>query len=121
MTEVKEKGRKRGSPSVWVLAGRKNGYTIGMTNGTTTSSKVVKTAISLERELFERGEATAERMGLSRSGLFAAALKEFLERQENEQLARDLNEAYSDGFNDEEREHLRAASESFRRLLEQDR
>ena len=92
-----------------------------MTNGTTASSKVIKTAISLERELFERGEATAERMGLSRSGLFAAALKAFLERQENEQLARDLNEAYSGGFNDEEREHLRAASESFRRLLEQDR
>jgi metal-responsive CopG/Arc/MetJ family transcriptional regulator len=97
------------------------GYTHGIKKGITTSPKVVKTAISLEWDLFERGEATAHRMGLSRSGLFATALKEFLERRDNEQLARDLDEAYSGGLDDQEREQLRAASESFQRLLDRDR
>ncbi len=86
----------------------------------TRSRKVVETAISLEEELFEQAEAAAERMGLSRSALYAAALKEYLCRPESEQFARDLKEAYGDGRNDDEREQLRAASLSFQRLLEQD-
>jgi metal-responsive CopG/Arc/MetJ family transcriptional regulator len=84
-------------------------------------SRAVKTAISLERELFEQSEATAQEMGLSRSGLFAAALRDFLDRRENAQLARDLKEAYSDGLDEDERRQIRAASDSFRRLVERDR
>ena len=85
-----------------------------------SASRVIRTAISLERELFEQGEATALRLGLTRSGLCATALREFLERRENEELARSLEEAYGDGITDEEQEQLRAASASFRRMIERD-
>ena len=38
----------------------------------------MKTAISLPDELFEEAESLASRLGMSRSGLYAAALEDFM-------------------------------------------
>lgn len=56
----------------------------------------VKTAISLEKELFERVEALADEMQVSRSHLVALALAEFLRRRENKRLQEQINAAYDD-------------------------
>jgi hypothetical protein len=71
----------------------------------------VKTAISLEEKLFEQGEAAARDLKLSRSGLYALALEEFLKRRENNRLAERLDEAYADGGDQEDRDFLRAAAQ----------
>ena len=55
----------------------------------------VKTAISLEGELFRQAQGLARRMKVSRSRLFAAAMAEFIERRRNRQLFEAANAAYA--------------------------
>ena len=67
----------------------------------------VKTAISLDESLFREAEDWAGKLGVSRSQLFARAVEEYVRRHENEELVRRLNEAYSDGPDEEDEEALR--------------
>lgn len=61
----------------------------------------VKVAISVDGALAQRADEMARRSGTPRSLVYARALEEYLTRQENQALLRDLNEAYAD-FPDEE-------------------
>ena len=54
----------------------------------------MKTAVSLPDELFVKVEKTAERLGISRSRLFALALEEYLLERQPEEITRALNELY---------------------------
>jgi metal-responsive CopG/Arc/MetJ family transcriptional regulator len=56
----------------------------------------IKTAISIEKVIFDQAEKVAQAMKLSRSKLFVLALQEFLERQKNKELLAQINAAYSD-------------------------
>ena len=56
----------------------------------------MKTAISLPDELFESADALAERMGVSRSELYATAVAEFLAKHRGEDVTARLNHVYSD-------------------------
>ena len=67
----------------------------------------VKTAISLDESLFREAENWAGKLGVSRSQLFARAVEEYVRRHEDEDLVRRLNEAHSDGPNEEDEEALR--------------
>ena len=66
----------------------------------------IKTAISLEKPLFEQIEALAKEMKVSRSRLFVLAAQEFLDRHENQKLLEAINHAYDDIPTDEEDELL---------------
>ena len=81
----------------------------------------VKPDISLSEPLLERVETLAQEMRISLSHLFALALEEFIQRQQNRQLFEKINEAYADGPDEEEHEWLAHARESYRRLLEDER
>lgn len=67
----------------------------------------VKTAISLDESLFREAEEWAEKLGFSRSQLFARAVEEYVRRRENEELLARLNEAHADGPDEEDEEALR--------------
>jgi len=56
----------------------------------------VKTAISLQKTLFEKAEELAREMQVPRSRLFTLALEDFLRRHESKQLLEDINAAYDD-------------------------
>ena len=56
---------------------------------------VVKTAVSLSDELFERAESTARKLGVSRSKLYATAIADFLERSQSSDVTAQLNRVYS--------------------------
>lgn len=56
----------------------------------------VKTAVSLDKTLFEQADTLAHEMNVSRSRLFAMALEDFLRHHENEHLLSRINEAYQD-------------------------
>jgi predicted transcriptional regulator len=55
----------------------------------------MKTAISLDDHLLEQADETARRMGVSRSGLFALALQDYLRRRRQHEVAEQLNQVYS--------------------------
>lgn len=56
----------------------------------------VKTAVSLEKDLFQQLESLAEEMKIPRSRLFVLALQEFLRRRQNQQLLEQINAAYDE-------------------------
>ena len=56
----------------------------------------MKTAISLPDDLFESADELAERLGVSRSELYAEAVAEYLAKHRDEDLTARLNEVYAD-------------------------
>ena len=56
----------------------------------------IKTAISLEKDLFQQVSKMAQDLHISRSRLFTLAVKEYLRRLESRLLLEKLNEAYDD-------------------------
>ena len=56
----------------------------------------VKTAISLEEDLFQQVSKTAQDLHISRSRLFTLAVKDYLRRIESRLLLEQLNEAYDE-------------------------
>ena len=56
----------------------------------------MKTAISIPDELFASAEALAERLGVSRSSLFATAVAEFLAKHQARKVTDRLNALYAD-------------------------
>ena len=79
----------------------------------------IKTAISLHEELFRQAESMARRMKLSRSRLFAAALEEFIKRNQNRELTDRINEAYKEEPNDSDRKYLRKMRRRHRKLIKE--
>ncbi len=55
----------------------------------------MKTTVSLPESLFEQAEKVARKKKLSRSRLFALALKDYLRREENRDLLAKINSAYA--------------------------
>jgi len=55
-----------------------------------------KTAISIQKTLFNQAEILAEQLNLSRSQLYGLALERFIENHENQKLLDDINKAYTD-------------------------
>jgi predicted transcriptional regulator len=56
----------------------------------------VKTAVSLPDPIFRAGERLAQRLGLSRSGLYAEALREYVERHDDDEITRRLDAVYAE-------------------------
>jgi metal-responsive CopG/Arc/MetJ family transcriptional regulator len=61
----------------------------------------VKTAISIERPIFEQMDILAKNLNVSRSRLFAMAAREFIQRHNNIELLKRINEAYEDSSENE--------------------
>ena len=55
----------------------------------------MKTAVSVPDDLFRQAEVAARRLRVSRSKLYAAAIAEFLQRQQTGAVTGRLNEVYS--------------------------
>jgi metal-responsive CopG/Arc/MetJ family transcriptional regulator len=76
----------------------------------------VKTAISLPEPLFQRAEAVAQRLEISRSQLVARAVEEYLKRYESRLLLESLNRAYRDSPSPDEVEQLQRMKDKQRTL-----
>ena len=67
---------------------------------------IIKTAISLDKPLFEKIEALAKEMRVSRSRFFVLAAQDFLNRHKNRKLLEEINDAYDDMPTAEEKKLL---------------
>jgi metal-responsive CopG/Arc/MetJ family transcriptional regulator len=56
----------------------------------------MKTAISLQDSLMQQTDAAAKDLGLTRSGLIAEALRQYLRNRRRTLIAEQLNQAYPD-------------------------
>ena len=78
----------------------------------------IKTAISMQKPLFEEAEELAHTMKVSRSRLFVLALQEYIERRKNRELLTRINAAYEEPDDATEKKLRRAARRRHRRLVE---
>ena len=63
----------------------------------------VKTAISIQKELFQEVNSLAEELHVSRSKLFVLAVQDFIKKNENKKIISQINRAYKDNLNSEEK------------------
>ncbi len=78
----------------------------------------VKTAISIQKSLFEQAEDLARKMKVSRSRLFVLALEEYIHRQRNRELRAQINAAYAGEPDPAEQTLRRRTKHSHRRMVE---
>lgn len=81
----------------------------------------VKTAISLDEELFEKVNKLANELHISRSKVFTIAVKDYLKKQENQRLLAQLNDVYSDQPDEEERKISASMKTKHREITGQER
>jgi hypothetical protein len=79
----------------------------------------MKTAISIDDGLLQQVDHTARLMGVSRSRLFAVAVREFLQRQQQEQMLLRLNEVYASQPEPPEKRLLKGIKAKVRRTLKE--
>lgn len=58
--------------------------------------RFMKTAISIPDEIFDEAERMAKRLGISRSELYAKAVRDFVDRLRRADITERLNEVYAD-------------------------
>jgi len=78
----------------------------------------IKTAISLQKSLFEQAEMLAREMKVSRSRLFVLALEDYIRRYQNQQLLERINQAYPDAPDAAEQKRLRKMRRQHRKVVE---
>ncbi len=76
----------------------------------------IKTGVSLDETLFHEAEHLARQLRITRSGLYARALQEFIERRKSEQLLDQLNAAYDGPADPDDAALLRGVRRSMQRL-----
>lgn len=78
----------------------------------------VKTGISINKGLADEADALAREMGVTRSGLYAMALREFVQRRESASLLEKLNDAYREP-DPEDKPLIEGAKRRSRRMLDE--
>jgi metal-responsive CopG/Arc/MetJ family transcriptional regulator len=54
----------------------------------------MKVAVSIPEDVFEAGEKVSRRMGVSRSRLYAEAVREYAKARSGEEITKRLNQVY---------------------------
>ena len=80
----------------------------------------VKTAISLDEKLLRYADDLARNMKVSRSRLFVIAMEELIQRYENQELLKAINEAYHEPIDPEERARVDLMRRHHRKIVEGD-
>jgi metal-responsive CopG/Arc/MetJ family transcriptional regulator len=80
--------------------------------------QAMKTAISIEKNLFDQADNLARTMKVSRSKLFVIALQDFIEHQKNKDMLAQINAAYADEPDTTEQNLRRKSRQQHRRIVE---
>ena len=80
--------------------------------------QAIKTAISIEKNLFDQADTIARTMKVSRSRLFVIALQDFIEHRKNKEMLAQINAAYADEPDATEQTLLRKSRRQHRRIVE---
>ena len=83
-------------------------------------STTIKTAISIQKTLFEQAENLAQQLKISRSHLFGLAIETFIKSHQNQILLDEINQAYSDEPDPNEKVLLSKVRKSHRKLVEKE-
>ncbi len=79
--------------------------------------QAMKTAISIEKNLFDQADNLARTMKVSRSKLFVIALQDYIEHQKNKEMLMQINSAYADEPDTTEQTLRRKSRQQHRRIV----
>ena len=80
--------------------------------------KTVKTAISIQKSLFDQADRLSRKLNVSRSRLFVLAVEEFIQHHQNQSLLEEINQAYADEPDLNDDIHLSKMRKQQRKLVE---
>jgi metal-responsive CopG/Arc/MetJ family transcriptional regulator len=78
----------------------------------------IKTAISIQKILFDQAEALAQQLNISRSRLFGIAIENFIKNYQSQALLDEINQAYDNQPDLIEQERLTKMRKQYRKLVE---
>jgi metal-responsive CopG/Arc/MetJ family transcriptional regulator len=78
----------------------------------------IKTAISIQKSLFEEAESLAKQLNISRSHLFGLAIETFIKNYQNKILLDEINQAYTDEPDPDEKVRLSKMRDLHRKFVE---
>lgn len=81
-------------------------------------ANTIKTAISIQKSLFEQAEGLARQLNMSRSHLFGLAIETFIKNQQNLLLLDEINQAYVDEPDPGEKVRFSKMRKLHRKLVE---
>ncbi len=79
----------------------------------------IKTAISIDENLFNKINKLSEEIKLSRSQIFAQAVEYFIERKNNLELIRKINMAYSDVLDNDEMDVIEKSKKKYKEVIKE--
>ncbi len=74
----------------------------------------IKTSISIDKDLFDDVNKLAAELKLSRSQVFSQALRYFIEKNDDLELIKRINEAYSDVLDENETKLLEKSKKKYK-------
>ena len=80
--------------------------------------KTIKTAISIQKSLFDQADILARKLNVSRSHLFVLAVEDFIQRYQNQSLLNDINNAYAAESDTTEQARLYKMRKYHRQIVE---
>ena len=80
--------------------------------------ETIKTAISIQKSLFEKAEDLARKMKVPRSRIYALALQDYLRRRENKNLLAQINAAHEEEPEVSEKNLRHKSKRTHQRLVE---
>jgi predicted DNA-binding protein len=78
----------------------------------------IKTAISLNNELYKKIEELSKKLKIPKSRIFSQAVEYFIEKNENLELLKKINESYADEVREINPEYSAAAKKSYSKILD---
>jgi metal-responsive CopG/Arc/MetJ family transcriptional regulator len=78
----------------------------------------IKTAISIQKSLFDQAESLAQQLNISRSHLFGLAIETYIQNRQNKILFDEINQAYSDEPDTGEKVRFSRIRRQHRKLVE---
>lgn len=78
----------------------------------------IKTAISIQKTLFDQAENLAQQLNISRSHLFGIAIENFIKNYQSQALLDEINKAYDDQPDPIEQERLSKMKKQHRKLVD---
>jgi len=79
----------------------------------------IKTAISLDSELYKKIEELSKKLKIPKSRIFSQAVEYFIDKNENLELLKKINESYVDVVRDVDPQYKAAAKKSYSKILDQ--
>jgi metal-responsive CopG/Arc/MetJ family transcriptional regulator len=81
---------------------------------------VIKTAISIDENLFNKISKLSDEIRLSRSQIFSQAVRYFIDIKNNLELVRKINQAYSEVLEGDEIALMEKSKIKFKEILEEE-